>query len=299
VRNENEVPLKKPRVSIGLPVYNGEKFLEETLDSLLAQTFTDFEIVISDNASTDLTESICRSYAQQDDRIKFHRNTVNMGAAENYNLVFHLAQGEYFKWAAADDLLAPEFLEYCVMRLDQDSDVVLSYTRTEEIDEFGNTIQLFPARPNCGSPKPSTRFYETVCVSVPVVSVFGLIRSDILRQTRLIGKYSGSDRPLLGELCLHGRFYENQETLFFYRKHEDQSWGGNKSRHAQQSWYDPSRKGKITFPHWRLLGEHLRSIRRSPLAFLDRAQCYLCMVWWIRRHWRFLGNNLILRDVKN
>jgi hypothetical protein len=114
----------------------------------------------------------------------------------------------------------------------------------------------------------------------------------------LIGKYSGSDRPLLGELCLYGPFHEVEEPLFFYRKHEEQSWGGNKSHHDQQSWYDPSRAGKITFPHWRLLGEHLRSIHRSPLEISERVKCYWCMALWIRRRWRHLANNLLLRDVK-
>lgn len=296
--SENKQRQNKPKVSIGLPVYNGERYLEETLDSLLGQTYQDFELIISDNASTDSTEMICCEYAERDPRIKYHRNKKNLGAAANYNVVFHRAQGEYFKWAAADDLLAPEYLERCVKVLENDPGVVLCYARTEEIDEFGNTIRLLPSKPQGNAEEASKRFYDTVCVSMPVVSIFGLIRADVLRQTSLIGKYSGSDRPLLGEICLRGRFYEHPETMFFYRKHQDQSWGGNKSRQAQQSWYDPSRAGKITFPHWRLLGEHLRSIHEAPLGLRERVRCYLCMVWWMRLHWRFLANNLILRDVK-
>ena len=298
VESEIDTYVKKPRVSIGLPIYNGETYLELTLDALLAQTFTDFEIIISDNASTDDTGLICRTYAGRDQRIRYHRNEVNLGAADNYNIVFHLAEGEYFKWAAADDLLAPEFLERCVDVLDNEPDVVLSYTQTAEIDQDGNTLRHFPAKPGSGSPIPSERFFEIVCKSVPVVSIFGLMRTEILRQTMLIGKYSGSDRPLLGELCLYGRFYEIQETLFYYRKHQEQSWGDNKSHHEQQAWYDPSRAGKITFPHWRLLGEHVRSISRSPLGFSDQTRCYICMGKWVRRRWRHLANNLILRDVK-
>lgn len=293
-----ETQLRKPRVSIGLPIFNGETFLEETLNSLLTQTFTDFELIISDNASTDNTETICRSYAERDQRIRYYRNEENLGAAENYNITFHLAQGEYFKWAAADDLLAPEFLERCVQILDNDPGVVLCYTLTEEIDAYGNTLRKFKPKQRSGSPKAYDRFHEIVCISIPIVSIFGLIRTDVLRQTRLIGKYSGSDRPLLGELCLHGRFYEVPETLFFYRKHEAQSWGNNKSHHQQQAWYDPSRANKITFPHWRLLVEHTRSVSRAPLNISDRVQCYLCVGLWIRRHWRFLAHNLLLRDVK-
>jgi hypothetical protein len=96
---------------------------------------------------------------------------------------------------------------------------------------------------------------------------------------------------------LLGRFYEVPEPLFFYRHHESQSWGGNKSAQAQQAWYDPRRAGKITFPHWRLLLEHFRSISRSPVGLVDRASCYLYMGWWIRKNWRLLSSNLLLRDV--
>ncbi len=297
--NETNTQPAGPQVTIGLPVYNGERYLAETLDSLLAQTFTNFEIIISDNASTDGTENICREYAHRDDRIAYHRNAVNLGASENYNIVFHLARGQYFKWAAADDLIAQEFLARCVQVLEDDPQTVLSYSLTAEIDGHGHILREFPSKSKSASPKTSERFYEIVCISRPVVSIFGLIRTDVLRQTKLIGKYSGSDRPLLGELCLRGRFYEVPETLFFYRRHVEQSWGDNKSHHDQQSWYDPARAGKITFPHWRLLGEHLSSIHRVPLATSDRFQCYLCMGYWIRRRWRHLGNNLILKDVSH
>ncbi|MCA9950670.1 MAG: glycosyltransferase family 2 protein [Anaerolineales bacterium] len=287
-----------PRVSIGLPIYNGENFLEETLNSLLAQTFTDFELIITDNASTDNTQTICQGYAARDGRIRYYRNTENLGASGNYNRAFELARGEYFKWAAHDDLLAPQFLEKTVAVLDANPDVVLCYGLTEAIDGNGNILRLYPAKPDAADPEPSKRFYEFVCVPHPCVSVFGLIRTNVLRQTRLIGNYTGSDRPLLSELSLRGRFYEIPEVLFYYRNHADQSWGENASHHSQQAWYDPHRAGKITFPHWRLLGEHLRSIRRAPLRFNDQVKCYLCMGWWARLHWKYLANNLIVRDVK-
>ena len=96
-----------PRVSVGIPVFNGERFLAETIESILAQTFKDFEIVISDNASTDRTEEICRSYAARDPRIRYNRNDTNRGAAWNHNRVFELARGEYFKWQSHDDFCAP------------------------------------------------------------------------------------------------------------------------------------------------------------------------------------------------
>lgn len=286
-----------PRVTIGLPVYNGQNYLVETLESILAQTFTDFELVISDNASTDDTEKICREYAARDERIRYFRNSVNIGASANYNRAFELGVAPYFKWAAHDDLLAPAFLERCVQALDDDPDVVLAYTRAKAIDADGEVVKSYPFKRHFNSPDPRQRFFEFVLDPSPVVAVFGLMRRDTLGRTRLIGKYSGSDRPLLSEMSLLGKFFEVPEFLFFYRFHEEQSWGGNKSAHAQQAWYDPRRAGKTTFPQWRLLREHIRSIERAPVGLKDKIPCYLFMGYWMVKNRRRLGRNLLLRDV--
>lgn len=289
--------MSHPKVSLGMPVYNGENFIVETLDSLLAQTLTDFELIICDNASTDRTEAICRDYAARDPRIRYHRNATNVGASANYNLTFELARGDYFKWAAHDDLCAPTFLACCVQALDADPDVVLAYTRARAIDSAGNVVKEYPGKRHFGDPQARIRFYEYVLDPHPVVAVFGVMRREALARTRLIGKYAGSDRPLLSELSLLGKFHEVPQHLFLYRFHEAQSWGGNKSAQAQQAWYDPRRAGKLTFPQWRLLREHIRSIERSPLGPKDRLSCYLYMGYWMRKNWRRLGNDLLLREV--
>ncbi|MBP9500803.1 MAG: glycosyltransferase family 2 protein [Candidatus Promineofilum sp.] len=286
-----------PRVTVGLPIYNGQNYLVETIESILAQTFTDFELVISDNASTDETEKICREYLAKDERIRYFRNSVNLGAAANYNHVFELGRGLYFKWAAHDDLLAPTFLERCVEALDNDPDVVLAYARAKAIDAKGDIVLQIPGKQFFGSPIPRKRFYEFVLDPAPVVAVFGLMRRDVLGRTRLIGKYSGSDRPLLSELSLLGKFFEVPEFLFFYRFHEEQSWGGNKSAQVQQAWYDPHRAGKTTFPQWRLLREHIRSIERAPLGLTEKLPCYLFMGYWMAKNRRKLGQNLLLHDT--
>ena len=285
----------KSRVSIGMPVFNGENYIAEAVDSLLGQTYSDFELIISDNASTDATQDICQSYAARDHRIRYFRNPTNLGAAKNYNRVFELSTGEYFKWAAHDDLCATEFLEQCVEVLEQDASVVLSYSRTKEIDEYGKVLRDY-FEPNIGLSKPSARFYQCVCVSHPQVAVFGVIRSSILKKTRLIGNFSSSDRVLLGELTLFGRFYQIPEYLFFMRDHQQQHWRVYPTRQLRQTWYDPARSVKITFPHWRLLLEHLKSIKRVPLSWYERATCYLYLGWWIRRHYLYMAKNLIQRD---
>ena len=286
----------QPTVSLGMPVYNGANFLAATLDSLLAQTYRDFELIICDNASTDATGAIARDYAARDVRVHYRRNETNIGGSANYNLTFDLARGRYFKWAAHDDLCAPTFLERCVAALEHDPDVVLAYTQAKAIDSAGNIVKDYPGKHHFGDPQARARFYEFVLDPHPVVAVFGLMRRSVLAQTRLIGKYTGSDRPLLSELSLLGKFYEVPEPLFFYRFHEGQSWGGNKSQQSQQAWYDPRRAGKVTFPQWRLLREHLRSIERSPVGLKDRVSCYLYMGYWMRKNWRRLGNDLLLRE---
>jgi glycosyltransferase involved in cell wall biosynthesis len=95
-----------PRLSIGLPVYDGENYLAESLDALLGQSYEDFELIISDNASTDGTADIRRRYQKQDLRIRHIRQPRNFGLAPNHNFVFEQARGELFKRAPHNDLHA-------------------------------------------------------------------------------------------------------------------------------------------------------------------------------------------------
>jgi len=123
-----------PPLTIGLPVYNGQNYVSESLDSLLAQTYTDFELIISDNASTDSTEEICRDYAARDSRIRYVRQPVNIGAAPNHNYLVQAAHGRLFKWAAHDDLFAPKLVERCIEALDQ-PEVILAHAYMGIVDE--------------------------------------------------------------------------------------------------------------------------------------------------------------------
>ena len=131
---------KTPKVSIGLAVYNGENYLEQAINSILSQTFRDFELIISDNASTDRTKEICLKYAKQDPRICYHRNAVNIGGANNENLTFKMARGEYFRWAAHDDYCAPTLIEKCLEQLEKDPTVVLCHSKVIAIDGCGETL---------------------------------------------------------------------------------------------------------------------------------------------------------------
>lgn len=268
----------RPRVSIGLAVYNGEPYLAEAISSLLAQTYSDFELIISDNASTDQTETICRQYAAQDSRIRYSRNPTNIGGANNENQTFLLARGEYFRWAAHDDVCAPELLEKSVVVLDQNPDVVLCYSMITEIDQDGKPIRTV-ALGKGQSPLPYVRFRELMRHDHNCEPTYGLIRSAILGQTRLQQNYTDSDRTLLCELSLYGRFAEIPNALFYKRYHPKNRYIDMRARMA---WFDPARKGRAVFPYWLQFFDLLHTIRRAPISVQERVRCYFSLVEWLR-----------------
>ena len=272
----------RPRVSIGLPVYNGERFLEATLESICGQTFGDFQLIISDNASTDGTESICLRHAAADKRVRYFRNASNQGAAYNFNRVFELSSGEYFKWAAHDDVYAPTYLEECVAGLDQNPSAVLCFPKVRFIDESGRMVDDHGYKARGLSLNPHERFFEIVLPTHIITEIFGLIRAECLKQTPLIAGYASSDRVLLGELALHGRFVEIPDYLFFHREHAERSANVFVTLHSYLKWFDPGQADRVVFPTWKLLGEHLLSISRPPLNGTERLRCYLGMVRWVR-----------------
>lgn len=278
-----------PRVSIGLPVYNGEKYLDEALDSILGQTFGDFELIISDNGSTDRTEEICRSRAATDPRIRYYRNETNLGAAPNFNRTFELATGEYFKWAAHDDLLAAEFLEKCVDALDRNPSAILCYSKVEKIDANGAVQARYDPTPDTSSPQAHERFWSLIIRPWRCLQVFGLMRAETLRKTSRIGNYPSSDEVLLAELALYGRFHEIPEYLFQTRLHEQQSTKGHlEPPRARVTWFDTSRAGQLSLPKWRYLGESLQAIQRAPLSLYQRAYCCAAMCRWLVRPRHFI-----------
>jgi glycosyltransferase involved in cell wall biosynthesis len=261
-----------PRVSVGVPVYNGERYVADTLDSLLAQTFGDFELIICDNASTDRTEQICRAYADRDARIRYVRNPSNLGAAGNYKRAFDLSSGEYFRWANADDLFAAEGLARCVEVLDRQPSAVLAYPRTKFIDEQGRMISEYADNLHIQSSRASERFTRVLERLGYVNVIYGLMRADALRRTGLLRSFPQGDVPLVAELALYGTFCEIPEFLFFRRFHPGALSSRQNDVAATQEFFDPSTKGRIAMTQWRLLGSHARSVMRAPLGLAERAR---------------------------
>jgi glycosyltransferase involved in cell wall biosynthesis len=288
------------RVSIGIPVFNGEPFLEETIDSILAQTYEDFELIISDNHSSDRTEEICRRYTEKDERVRYVRNRENLGAAYNYNQVFHLSSGEYFKWAAHDDVLMPHFLERCVEALDADPAAVVSYTRWRPIDEAGNPItKRYPVwRVIAQDPVERFRF-SLLMDGKTQLPIFGLFRSDVLSRTGLHRATPSGDSILIAEVSLYGPFREVEEDMFIHRWHGGRSVLISSFRDRVNWWRPVSRAGRIgrgpagaaVLFAWaiaQVAASHVDSVRRSPLPPRHKARAYAQIVVW-------LGDQLRLR----
>ena|SRR2546425_4629026 len=273
-----------PRVSIGLPVFNGEHLLRHAVESLLAQTYTDFELIISDNGSTDGTEAICRAYAAQDHRVRYHRSEQNRGAVWNFNQVFELSRAEYFKWAAHDDVCASNYVELCVEVLDRDPSVVLCYAETILIDEHGKQLGPYVDRcNNSNSPVPHERFRDLIQNLGLSNPMFGLVRASALRMTPVIANYIGSDMVLLAELALLGRFHRLPGYLFFRRDHPQKSDRANPTLEKLAVWYRPENKGGWTqLRNSRLFLEYLASINRVRVGAGQKALSYLHMGTWLR-----------------
>ena len=269
-----------PRLTIGLPVYNGENYLAESLDALLSQSYTDFELVISDNASTDGTEKICRDYASQDSRIRYVRQPHNIGAAPNHNFLVDEARGELFKWAAHDDLFAPDLLARCIETLDANPDAVLAHAYMAIVDEAGKTIEEYDYRLATDSPSAPERFHSLL-VTDGGDDFYGVIRTDVLRRMTPHDSYHNAGRTFIAELSLYGRFLQVPEVMFFRREHPGR---GDRlgSIAAVCGNLDPRRKGQSTA---RLLGAYLAGIfaavSRAPLSAAERRRCYGHVVRWL------------------
>ncbi len=286
--------MKVPLLSVGMPVRNGERFLAQAIESILAQTFTDFELVVSDNASTDATPAIVRAYAARDPRVRFVRNDADRGAAYNYNRVTELSRGRYIRHAAHDDVLAPTNLERCVELLESDPTIALAYPQMSRIDETGAVIDTFSGSLDLDEHDPVARwrrFVRLIHQGSMCDPVFGVFRADVLRATPVLRTVIGADMLLLGDVVLRGRVAEIPEVLFFERWYPGTSVNANRTLDDRAAWFDPAAKHHLlnTVPHWRWLGSYLRSIGDAPLTVSQRAACALALAPWVWEHKRGLA----------
>jgi glycosyltransferase involved in cell wall biosynthesis len=205
-------------VSVGLATYNGARFLPDTLDSLLGQTFHEFELIISDNASDDDTQEICLDYADRDPRISYFRNDQNLGAPANFNRAFERSSSKYFMWASDHDLWDPKFMEEGVQALNSEPSAVLWYPQTVLIDRDHNALDLIDPRFDTRGESPASRFHRFIRTDFRIhTPIYGLIVASALRRTHLIQRVYGPDMVCLAELTRLGAFVRTPHPLFYLR----------------------------------------------------------------------------------
>ncbi len=278
---------KQPSVSIGVPVYNGSPYLKEAIESLLAQTYGDFEIVISDNASEDDTRDVCEYYAQRDNRIRYYRNAENIGLIKNYNRVFELSEGVYFKWMSHDDLHEPRYLEACLPPIRDDSSISVSHCETGLVDSAGvplpydeklnscfdaaNNCRWYLDRSDCATKgSQSRRFRDVMAYQIMCGPIFALMPRHLLKQTGLNEAYFGSDKMLLAEMALLGRFHIVPERLFKKRMHGQMTSVQKGS--SQTARIDPKAGQKSL--QLQKLSSYLSMFKRRDLPLGQRLACY-------------------------
>jgi len=266
------------RVSVGLPVYNGERFLADALDGLVKQTYDDLEIVVADNASTDRTVEIVRDFAASDARIRLLPSDRNRGAAWNYNRVFDACSGEFFRWHAHDDRLLPANTERSVEALDADPGAVLAHTYTHLIDAGGGAIMDYADDLGADGDRPSDRLASTMRRLVYLHPVFGLVRRDALARTARIAPFIGSDVTLLYELSLFGRFAVVPEHLFVAR--QANSIRVHTTKKSLTAWFDPDspRRPPVSVDHALAIATAIRRAGLGPTE-TARSLAVLGRVW--------------------
>jgi len=277
----------KPRVSIGMPVYNRDKYVAASIEAHLNQTYGDFELILTDNCSTDRSEEICRDFAAKDSRIKYYRNPSNLGAAGNYRRCFELANGEFFRWTPSDDLVSLNLLERAVDILDHDPSVFVAYPRTKLIDAEGNITGDFDEHLHLMDEQPSKRWIG-VQQKIRLGNLhYGLNRADKFRKTGLMRNYNGGDFPLIAEMSLYGKFYEIQDAFFYRRMHEEAS-SALKSSADVMAFYDPKKRSKLFLYNWVHLGANLNSVRRAPISPMEKLRIIVFQarsLVWSRREY--------------
>jgi glycosyltransferase involved in cell wall biosynthesis len=287
----------RPRVSIGLPVYNGAAFVADAIRSIQSQSLGDFELLVSDNASTDDTSEIVHGLAATDKRIRYLRSDTNVGANRNFNRTYFYSSGEFFKWAAHDDVLEPTYLERCVELLDADPSVVLAHSRTAYIDSNGEPLRPL-ARGYLGSDgfierlalddtvsdalnsiDPAVRFDAVVNRMSVFYDVFGVGRTEAFENTLLLRQYYGADKIFLAEMALCGKIARLGEVLFKRRCHESAS-----TRVADlgqlAEWSDSS--GGFAYYPLQMIAGYADAVRASDLPSGVKRRCLTALASKLR-----------------
>jgi glycosyltransferase involved in cell wall biosynthesis len=273
-----------PTLSIGMPVYNGAKYLEYTLECLRKQELEDVEVLISDNASTDETPEIAREAAAQDPRITFVRQPENLGPAENFNYVFRHTRGEFFTWLASDDVFDPRYHRRMVEHLQARPEAAAAMARVRLIDHHNNPMDFADEVPNDGDhPDPIERFIRYAEFSHWCQYTYGVSRRSAMAKTRLLLPFWSSDRLWCAELALEGQLLRDPENLFFVRQHPERLTRrmGRREKVTTSFYLTPSGSRAVALYY----AKQLRgSIERSDLPEAEKARGRRALRNWALRN---------------
>jgi glycosyltransferase involved in cell wall biosynthesis len=267
-----------PLISVGMPVYNEEKFLAQALHSLLAQDYANLEIIISDNASSDETENICREFAARDARIKYHRLSSNCGVAKNFQNVLKLAQGEYFMWASGHDLWSPNLISECINILEGDTNAILAFGSSSWIDATGADFSKSWGWTDTRGMDTIARFFSVFWGNMN--PILGVMRTDPLKTSKgIMINTAGADLIVLSELALQGDFVHAPTASWSrreFRQGEDFKQRMKRYR-SDQFGITKTLAGKL-FPLARLPFELIRVIVSAEIGWFEKLGILIILV---------------------
>lgn len=279
-------PDNAPLVSVGMPVYNGQEYIRYALDAFLAQTYTNFELIISDNASTDSTEAICAEYARKDSRVRYFRNPVNVGSKNNFYKVFTIASGEYFMWASCHDLWEPVYISSCVEILQKYPSVILCYPGADVINADSGKCQILHCNVDTRGLDRMSRCHVVLWGLQYAYPLYGIIRTGVLKQAKLFEPTIGIDLILLFELSLLGEFAYIPEPLMHIRRMPDY---GSWDHYIEKTFGRPikgiSRKmlfWGMLFGHFNAISRHIHKLFTRAVLMASVSFCILARYNWIR-----------------
>ncbi len=258
-------------VSIGLPVYNGAKYVGEAIETILAQDFQDWELIISDNGSTDDTPYICGEFTDRDDRIKFYPMQSNIGLFANFARVLSMANAPFFCWISHDDLRMPELLSKCLETFGDDESIAMVYPTTEMRGKKGQGV--YPDRFQVDQESPVMRFRQIIWNLGACNMLHGVFRTDGLRRSRSMRKhlYRAFDNLILAETALRGKIIQIEDVLFIRRMTRDLDLSFEKRNADLINTYDTVKMLEgLTMPHVRLTYAHFELVNEFDLSLTQK-----------------------------
>lgn len=299
-RSESAASGSQPLLSVGVPVFNGLPYLEESLESLMEQEMEDLEIIVCDNASTDGTREFVERVADTDERIRYYRNSSNIGGTRNFNRTFRLARGKYFRWASSDDFVGPNSLRRCVRVLERDSSAILAFPETVLVDDEGEAIGEYDDGSGWEAEKAHRRFEYSLTRWGLANVHYGMIRSEVLAGTSLLGHYPGSDLVLLAELTTRGPFRRVTGAKLYRRVHPEST--ASREPDSLAHFFDPERPSSFGDQFLRMFRSLASVVWSAPVDLQQKARMYGALlrhgVWARRRLASELTDKVLARPVK-